>query len=119
MKKKIIFATLALLIAFFCFFYYCTQTPCHHSGTLSTVDADTLCSCPEATILLLPYDDFTQKEANRLKGELAKHFDDILYGTWTFKVLPTKKMSSQWYYKPRNCYRAKKVHLSIIFDQLS
>ena len=77
----------------FGFPYFATQMSCHQKEAMST-DADTLCPCPEATILLQPYDDFTQKEAYQLENELAKHFDDILYGTWTFKVLPTKKMST-------------------------
>lgn len=92
----------------FGFPYFATQMSCHQKEAMST-DADTLCPCPEATILLQPYDDFTQKETYQLENELTKHFDDILYGTWTFKVLPTKKMSSQWYYKPRNRYRADKI----------
>lgn len=99
----------------FGFPYFATQMSCHQKEAMST-DADTLCPCPEATILLQPYDDFTKKEAYQLENELAKHFDDILYGTWTFKVLPTKKMSSQWYYKPRNRYRADKIIGSLEHD---
>lgn len=56
----------------FGFPYFATQMSCHQKEAMST-DADTLCPCPEATILLQPYDDFTQKEAYQLENELAKN----------------------------------------------
>lgn len=52
----------------FNFPYFATQMSCHQKEAMST-DADTLCPCPEATILLQPYDDFTQKEAYQLENE--------------------------------------------------
>lgn len=56
----------------FGFPYFATQMSCHQKEAMST-DADTLCPCPEATILLQPYDDFTQKEAYQLENELVKN----------------------------------------------
>lgn len=86
---------------------------CGKSGQTTAVssenDEDTICSTPQCTILLQPYYNFTQKEAVSLEKDLEKHLDPMLYGVWSFKVLPTKKMRKEWYYKPRNRYRADKI----------
>ena len=47
----------------FGFPYFATQMSCHQKEAMST-DADTICPCPEATILLQPYDDFTHSGAS-------------------------------------------------------
>lgn len=79
------------------------------TGAWSENGDDTICTTPQCTILLQPYDDFTQKEAASLKADLKEHLDQMLYGVWSLEVLPTKQMRKEWYYKPRNRYRADKI----------
>ena len=74
-----------------------------------SVDFEPQCSCPHATIVLQPYDDFTQKEALKLKGDLEKHIDYILYGGFTVKVAANKHLSDEFLGISNTKYRADKI----------
>lgn len=72
-------------------------------------DEDTLCTCPHATIILVPYDNFTVKEAQTLKKELKPKLDEMAYGVWKIKVGSPQALKKNWYYAPRNRYRADRI----------
>lgn len=86
---------------------------CQRNGSLpedSTDYADTTCCCPHPVILLQPYDDFTQKEAESLAAEIKKHEDD--FGGWGIrevKVLPTKQSTSALKNDTKTRLRADKI----------
>ncbi len=65
--------------------------------------------CYHAIIYLQPYDDFTQKEANRLKTDLEKHIGNILDGAFTIQVLPNKALSDSFLGETKKKYRIDKV----------
>ncbi len=52
--------------------------------------------CPHATLYLQPYDNFTQKEAGKLKADLDNHLGEILYGVFEVRVLPNKPLSNSF-----------------------
>jgi predicted Zn-dependent protease len=71
---------------------------------------DTLCCCPHAYILLQPYGDFTQQEAEKLAPKITESLNKVYAGDWTYvKVLPNKPLPESAYYKPRNRYLANEL----------
>ena len=76
-------------------------------------------SCPHATIYLQPYDNFTQKEANKLKGELEKHWDELLGGAFEVVVLPNKQLPSDFLGETKTKYRIDKIIHSLEKDAAS
>ena len=75
--------------------------------------------CPHATIYLQPYDNFTQKEANKLKGELEKHWDELLGGAFEVVVLPNKQLPSDFLGETKTKYRIDKIIHSLEKDAAS
>ena len=67
------------------------------------------CTCPYATIYLQPYDNYTQKEANKLKAELHNHLQEILFGAFEVKVLPNKPLSDSFLGGIKGKYRTDKI----------
>ena len=65
--------------------------------------------CYHAKIYLQPYDNFTQKEANKVKADLDKHLAEILDGAFTIEVLPNKPLSDSFLGETRKKYRIDKV----------
>ena len=65
--------------------------------------------CYHATIYLQPYDNFTQKEAKRLKVDLDKHIGEILDGAFTVEILPNKPLSDSFLGETRKKYRIDKL----------
>ena len=63
------------------------DTPNTQDVTEGEEPLDTICSCPQCVIKLLPYDDYTKKEAMRLLPKLQKAFDEWLYGAWKFEIM--------------------------------
>lgn len=72
-------------------------------------EEDMACSCPRATIVLVPYGDFTVKEAQTLKAELGPKLNDMAYGIWKIVVDKPHALEQPWYYAPRNRYRADRI----------
>ena len=64
---------------------------------------------PQTTVYLRPYDNFTQKEAERLKAELDKHLVDILDEAFRVVVLPNKPLSDSFLGETKTKYRIDKV----------
>jgi len=73
------------------------------------IPSDTICGCPQCTIYLLPYDNFTKKEAEKLLHKLQKEFDKWLYGHWEFMVLEPVTFPQGSYIKSRNRYKVTPV----------
>lgn len=69
--------------------------------------------CYHAKIYLQPYDNFTQKETNKLKADLEKHLAEILDGAFTIEVLPNKPLSDSFMGETRKKYR-----IDLIIDDL-
>lgn len=65
--------------------------------------------CPQTTVYLQPYDNFTQKEAERLKTELDKHLGDILDEAFRVVVLPNKLLSDSFLGETMTKYRIDRV----------
>ena len=64
---------------------------------------------PQTTVYLQPYDNFTQKEAERLKAELDKHLGDILDEAFRVVVLPNKPLSDSFLGETKTKYRIDRV----------
>jgi hypothetical protein len=67
------------------------------------------CTCPYATIYLQPYDNYSQKEVEKLKADLDKHLEGILDGSFEVKVLPNKPLSDSFLGETRKKYRIDKI----------
>lgn len=67
------------------------------------------CACPYATIYLQPYDNYSQKEVEKLKADLDKHLEGILDGSFEVKVLPNKPLSDSFLGDTRKKYRIDKI----------
>lgn len=67
------------------------------------------CLCPHATIYLQPYDNFTQKEVTKLKGELEKHLVEILDGAFEIEILPNRPLSDSFLGETKKKYRIDKI----------
>lgn len=70
---------------------------------------DTICSCPQCDIKLLPYNDFTKQEAKNLLPKLQEAFDKWLYGSWKFEIMEPAKLPQNSFVKERNRYRVTPV----------
>lgn len=71
---------------------------------------DTMCSCPHTVICLQPMDDFSQKEAERLKKNLQKHVKELELGEVVgIEVLPSKKLTPSLMNDAKTRYRADKI----------
>ena len=66
--------------------------------------ADSICSCPQSVIKLLPYDDFSIQEVERLMPILQQSFDKWLYGFWKFEIMHPAHLPQECYVKERNRY---------------
>lgn len=65
--------------------------------------------CPNATIYLQPYDNYTQKEAELLKAGLEKHVEQIVFGGFNFVVLPNKPLPNSFLGETKKKYRTDKI----------
>lgn len=63
----------------------------------------------QTTVYLQPYDNFTQKEAERLKAELDKHLGDILDEVFRVVVLPNKPLSGSFLGETKTKYRIDRL----------
>lgn len=64
---------------------------------------------PHATVILVPYDDFTAEEARGLKAELKPRLDEKVHGAWNIEVCKACQLEKKWYYAPRSRYRADRI----------
>lgn len=78
-------------------------------GCKQKVDSEWIACCPHATVYLQPYDNFTQKEANKLKAELEKHWGEILDGAFEIEVLPNKQLTNDFLGETKTKYRVDKI----------
>ena len=107
--------TLSLLCIIVTIFVSCNHKNVNQEKVTQTNEADdmseedTACSCPRATILLVPYGSFTMKEAQTLKAELEPKLNDMVYGIWKIEVGKPQALEQSWYYAPRNRYRADRI----------
>ena len=85
------------------------DTPNTQDVTEGEEPLDTICSCPQCIIKLLPYDDYTKKEAMRLLPKLQKAFDEWLYGAWKFEIMNPAILPQSSYVKERNRYRVTPI----------
>lgn len=74
-----------------------------------TILADSICSCPQSVIKLLPYDDFSNQEVERLMPILQQSFDKWLYGSWKFEIMHTAHLPQESYVKERNRYKVTPI----------
>ena len=75
------------------------------------------CTCPTINISLQPYDDFTQKEAVRLKEDLEKNLSPLLDGvTLCIDVLPNKPLEKSLMNEAGTRYRGDKIINSLAKD---
>lgn len=65
--------------------------------------------CPNATVYIQPYDNFTQKEAELLKADLEKHVEQIIFGGFNFVVLPNKPLPDSYLGETKKKYRIDKI----------
>ena len=91
LKTKLIFVLLIIL------------TLC---GCKKTEQAN--CTCPP-TICLQSFDNYTQKEANKLSKVLAKKFLELYGVEFEFEVLPDKKLSTDLMNDAKTRFRADKI----------
>ena len=70
---------------------------------------DTICSCPQCVIKLLPYNDFTKQEAKNLLPKLQEAFDKWLYGSWKFEIMEPANLPQNSFVKERNRYRVTPI----------
>ena len=57
---------------------------------LFLISCNTTSERPHGEVLLQPYNDFSQKEAEQLKEMLQVKINEILHGDFQVKVLPNK-----------------------------
>lgn len=65
--------------------------------------------CHHAAIYLQPYDDFSQREVNRLKADIDKHIGDVLDGAFTVVVLPGEPLGDSLLGESKTKYRTDKL----------
>lgn len=107
--KVLAWAVLAISILLFSLLYYIGIHATPEEPTGEGVEPDSLCNTPQCVIYLLPYENFTSEEANKLKPVLQEKFGSFLYGHWEFKLLPSKKLPTSTYIKDINKYRATAI----------
>ena len=71
--------------------------------------SDTICSCPQCVIYLLPYDNFSKKEAEKLIPKLKSEFGKWLYGHWEFRLLEPVALPKESWVKEKNKYRVTPI----------
>ena len=70
---------------------------------------DSMYGCPQCVIKLLPYDDFSKKEVEKLVPQLQKMFDKWLYGYWIFEIIEPAKLPQNSFLKERNRYKVTPI----------
>lgn len=65
--------------------------------------------CYHATVYLQPYDDFSHREAKRLKADIEKHIGGVLDGTFTVEVLPGIPLPDSLLGESKAKYRTDKM----------
>ena len=68
-----------------------------------------ICYCPQATIHLQPYGNYTKEEAMELVAILQEHFNYWIEGHWTFKVSEPKPL-------PKEGFVAQKINTKPILS---
>ena len=86
-----------------------SDSPIGQKETEVVEPVDTICSCPQCDIKLLPYNDFTKQEAKNLLPKLQEAFDKWLYGLWKFEIMEPAKLPQNSFVKERNRYRVTPV----------
>lgn len=72
--------------------------------------AEPLCSCPHTVICLQPLEDFSQKDAEKLKKNLLKHTAELeLCEVADVEVLPNKPLKPSLLNDEKTRYRADKI----------
>lgn len=92
-----------LLIVLFCL-CACNTNKGKNKFTDNIVNSISLKS--HAIIYLQPYEDFSQKDAEKLSAEVLKNLNGVFPGLWTIKILPSKSLPKEAYYNPRKRYLA-------------
>lgn len=67
------------------------------------------CSYPQCVIRLLPYDDFSRLEVEKLLPKLQIVFDKWLDGYWKFEVMKPAHLPTSSYLKERNRYKVTPI----------
>ena len=120
--KKVIRGFIATVIAI-CIttsFSYTLKCCCSHpsqtqeedtepDSIIEYIEVDSLCNTPECVIYLLPYNDFTQEETEKLLPVLKKKFGKMLYGYWDFRILPNKSLPNNSYINAIDRYKATSI----------
>ena len=107
MKIKAIFLLLISLILI-----CCGNSPTSVNANGKDVieePSDTICSCPQCVVYLLPYDNFSKKEAEKLIPKLKSEFDKWLYGHWEFRLLEPVALPKESWVKEKNKYRVTPI----------
>ncbi len=73
------------------------------------VSADSVHNCTREIVKLLPYEDFSKQEAERLMPILQKEFDKWLNGCWEFKIIEPAILPQNSYIKKRNRYKVTPI----------
>ena len=104
--KKIIFLIICVL------FIDCTK---HQTSSSEFNDSDTICCDSPSDILdLQPYDNISNKDIQKVKNNITTFMSN--YTHLTVEILPNKKLSNKFIYKPRNRYWAVPI---LKYEQLN
>ncbi len=76
---------------------------------ITTNRVDSMYGCPRCVIKLLPYDDFSKKEVEKLVPQLQKTFDKWLKGYWIFEIMEPTKLPQYSFLKERNRYKVTPI----------
>ena len=68
-----------------------------------------ICNTPKVVIKLLPYNDYSKREAEKLLPKLQEAFEKWLGGDWEFKILEPATLPQNSYLKVRNRYKVTPV----------
>ena len=101
--EKILFIVMSIMLLL---------SGCRNNTKMSLSDEELeedtiLCCCPQATIYLQPYEDFSEQEVEKLLPTLEKHFNELMYGFWSFEVKKPVKFPADS--KEGGKYRAGKL----------
>lgn len=64
---------------------------------------------PKGVIKLLPYNDYSKREAEKLLPKLQKAFEKWLDGNWEFQILEPAALPQNSYLKARNRYKVTPI----------
>lgn len=78
-------------------------------NTQSSKVEDTESSCLHANVYLQPYDDFTQKEAEKLKADLDKHLEGIIDRGFKVEILSNQPLSVSFIGESKKKYRTDRI----------